>query len=538
MTIGSLGTAANGGGGGSGPRSSVLAPPKKRKITLDKSGGFQGACAGAVMDAADQERAWNSECPGDRRQESAQAPALPPPTPRAQEPVKRGRSANGEEISWATKKQRSAVAAAISRGNVIAEMNRAAAAATSSPIVQEPAVNWDGVERIFRRSPEGSAGEPLDERKEEKVRPCELAAPVHGLEGLFQEPKVAVLDLSLPLPMAPNTTKRDRDTNGENLCWLPKKHCRALCKQRNCAVDQVNTALPSITSPGSQKVRRRLPAKAAGGKRRTSNHSDRKTTNQPSMSLSSRLQCLGVSKVTPVLTKSLTCSDCDLSQARLLVTLSMAMDSPLNSMLTPYERRAVHRKDDWDGLPLEALDRHGRSYDMTYKYLCCNTAFRFIGEWGKFVTQNGVRSGDLVELGAFRVDGILALTLLHHAKQLTPEEVMAEAVAVEERTPKGIEEAEGAKVELTPEVKKAGEDAKEKWTPEEKKEAVEGAKEWTPQEKESAEGAEVQWTPDEIEAAEGLIQLSNFRGRTKSDPVRNNASQVLKRINSWSAFRG
>ncbi|CAN6326244.1 unnamed protein product [Urochloa humidicola] len=170
MTATSLGTAASVGGGGGGPRCTLLASFKKRKIKTIKNRRLTGSCAD---DARNQEEAGNSE----RSSGSLQEPkvvvlaALAPPIPlKVQEPVnrRRGHDFNGEVI-WASKKQRSSNAAAREIGNAIAE---AAAAATSSPIVQELAGNREGGNPICNKGhvlPLGSVGVAMYEKTEEKL---------------------------------------------------------------------------------------------------------------------------------------------------------------------------------------------------------------------------------------------------------------------------------------------------------------------------------------------------------------------------------
>jgi len=102
------------------------------------------------------------------------------------------------------------------------------------------------------------------------------------------------------------------------------------------------------------------------------------------------------------------------------------MESPLMSILTPKERRYVHKLDNEDGLELEAIDRHGYSYNMRLKYIDSARQYRLMQEWAPFLTQNGMSEGDVVEVGAFRVEGKPMLTLLNYAAEgWIPEEIEA-----------------------------------------------------------------------------------------------------------------
>lgn len=263
MTIISWGTAARGGGS---------------RSTANNGHGSSGGGAGEAVDARNQEKSENCErevavhAPGGLRQEpevAVVALALPPA--RVEGPPKRWRDACGVEAIWPVKKQRSAVAGTCERGNVLVEANRAAAAATLFPRIQEPAKcgagenvqknrpfkdasNMDGViytapsRKKVHRSPGGKA---VDERKEEKVGPCALAVAVHGSHDLRQVSEVAVLGLAVPTRNDQEATKRGCDTNGEEACWLIKKHCQAaaVCEGGNGALDQVNREVHSMPSP-------------------------------------------------------------------------------------------------------------------------------------------------------------------------------------------------------------------------------------------------------------------------------------------------
>ncbi|CAL5097647.1 unnamed protein product [Urochloa decumbens] len=438
MTATSLGTALSGDGGG-GPRCTLLASFKKRKIKTTKNRRLTGNCAAGAVDARNQEEAGNSE----RLAGSLQEPgvvvvaALAPPLPlKVQEPVnkERGHHDFNGEVIWASKKQRSSNAAARESGNAIAE---AAAAAMSSPIVQELAGNRDGGNPICKKGhllPWGCVGVAMDEKIEKKLQPSVFATPVDGFHGLRQDWEVTVVDIALPSQGVQKPVERDHHYSGEEACWLIKRSCLAtvaVCEGTNGDVGQ-SRAIPSAPSTVTQEpVTRKFPtqeAKGAGQLRLKNNHSGRrtpirKTPMRPSMSLSSGLQCLGVSDVTPVLAKTLTATDSCLHQSRLQFSPRDVMESPLMSILTPEECKSVHKM---DGLELEAIDRHGYSYNMRFKYVYSARQYRLMQDWVLFLTQNGVHKGDMVEVGAFRVGGRPMLTLLNYATEgWIPEETHA-----------------------------------------------------------------------------------------------------------------
>ncbi|CAN6335915.1 unnamed protein product [Urochloa humidicola] len=423
MDAASLGTAASGGGVGA-PRCTLLASFKKRKIKTIKNRRLTGNCAAGAADARNQEKAGNSERPAGSLQEPGVvvlAALAPPLSLKIQEPVKKKRGPGGEVI-WASKKQRSSNAAARESGNAIAE---AAAAAMSSPITQELAGNRDGGNPICKNGhllPWGCVGMAMDEKTEEKLQPSVFATPVDGFDGLRQDWEVTVVDIALPSQSVQKPVELDHHYNGEEACWLIKRSCLAtvaVCEGSNGAVGQ-SRAIPS--APFTQE------AKGAGQRSCKNNHSGRRTTirktpMRPSMSLSSGLQRLGVADVTPVLAKTLTATDSCLHQSRLQFSPREVTESPLMSILTPEECRSVHKM---DGLELEAIDRLGYSYNMRFKYVYSARQYRLMQDWVLFLTQNGVHKGDVVEVGAFRVEGRPMLTLLNYATEgWIPEETQA-----------------------------------------------------------------------------------------------------------------
>jgi len=220
----SLGTAARAGGGG-GPCFKLLASLNHRLAT---------GCASDAVDARNHEKPRNSE----RMAASCQEPEVvvvaalaccPPPPLRDQEPVNNthGCDFNGEMI-WDSKKQRSSIAAAREHGNAIAEVKRAAAAATSSPIAQvkraaaaaTAATSSTIVQEPKGHAPWGCTGVALDEKKEEKLRHCMFAAPVCGLDGLHGDWEVTAPNIAL---RSCRHVDRDQRHSAEEECWLIKR---------------------------------------------------------------------------------------------------------------------------------------------------------------------------------------------------------------------------------------------------------------------------------------------------------------------------
>ncbi|CAL4896326.1 unnamed protein product [Urochloa decumbens] len=445
MTITPLGTAA---------------PPKKCKIKTIAA--LMGGSAGGAMDTRNQEKAGNSARPGGPRQEpkgavqAALVLRLPLPL-RDQEPEKPKRRRDAiSGMFWVSKKPRSAVAAARERGNVIAEANRAATEAISSAVVQDTAVDMDG-----------GIGRVVDVKDEQKLRSCMLAARVHGLGWLRQASEVAVVDIALPSRRAKKPVKRDHHQIIEEVSTQIKRSCSA-------------SALAVCSAPSRGRRCRKM-----------AKHSDGKTKIQPFMRLSPELQCLGLANVTPIISKILTSTDCNLNAHRLLLPREPILASPLMSMLTEEELKEVNRGGKEDGVRLELLDQHGRSYQMILKFLKSDKEYRLIGEWTTFVKCNGMCKGDLVDLWASRSDGRLLLMLLHQHH------------AMEGKNSEETRAAEAKEVE---------------WVPEKTEAARCVGEEQTSADMEVAERVE-EWTLDEMEAAEGLLALSHFKGGTKLEQI-------------------
>ncbi|CAL4956195.1 unnamed protein product [Urochloa decumbens] len=128
--------------------------------------------------------------------------------------------------------------------------------------------------------------------------------------------------------------------------------------------------------------------------------------------LRGHLEALGATPPACVAWKTLQMSDVHKNQARLLFSCKGSGGGgeqgepppprsrcPLAACLTEHEARFVA---DDAGLLVNALDRWGRSYDLTCKYLVSNCGYRFITGWKKLVEENGLRQGMRVELWAFR----------------------------------------------------------------------------------------------------------------------------------------
>jgi hypothetical protein len=128
--------------------------------------------------------------------------------------------------------------------------------------------------------------------------------------------------------------------------------------------------------------------------------------------LSRRLAELGVVDTAPqfVCMKTLGKSDVDAYQNRLLFSCKRKSieGHPITAIVarSPRDRYMVHEHE--PGLRVSAIDGRGMEFEVKLRYLYSNFAYRFIGEWGRFVAEHNLldafKKGRRVEveLWAFR----------------------------------------------------------------------------------------------------------------------------------------
>jgi hypothetical protein len=106
--------------------------------------------------------------------------------------------------------------------------------------------------------------------------------------------------------------------------------------------------------------------------------------------LRTTLRGLGVAAPVRLYGRFLTRCDRDIQQTRLLMSCKRwrADDAefPLCAFLTEEEKEMAHGA----GLPLAAYDRGGDAYELTFRFLECNVAYRLIYKWGDFLRHNGL----------------------------------------------------------------------------------------------------------------------------------------------------
>jgi len=106
--------------------------------------------------------------------------------------------------------------------------------------------------------------------------------------------------------------------------------------------------------------------------------------NQVSDALLARLSELGASAPRLVDTKRLQSTDARVNQNR----LELPGRSPISRAFTDAEKTRLRTP---GGMPVTALDRHGRQYEMTCKLWKGDKHYRFMGQgWGSFRDAHGV----------------------------------------------------------------------------------------------------------------------------------------------------
>ncbi|KAL5203077.1 hypothetical protein ABZP36_014029 [Zizania latifolia] len=515
--------AASGGGGRS--RSVLLPPPPVKRENEEE----QGSPAGGAVDAGNQDKAENFERVVAVEDLGGLRGELP----------ERGRGdAVVLEASWPCKRRRTAAAAARERPSAVTEAS-SAAAATRSPGIHGPAnceagENGDKKFRVVytarRRakglsSPGGSSGEALEERKEEKISSCDFAVGFQGQEVGEMARQVAATAISegasanaavdqvnrveLVHLRIPELTERGSDENGKNkVRHLTEASDTAAVGEIDRGMDALSEkefdlhvvhAAPSHVeqvAAASHELKDPHIQETDAAHSNITNQSDSNITKQDGsedshiIGLSRRLQSLGVTSVTSILSKNVSASDCNFGQSRLLMSYSSVMDSPMIKMLTPLEHSDMHN----NGLPIEALDRYGCSYDMVLRHLPSNNGYRLIGQWRQFLTKNRMSEGDLVELGAFRFEGRLLLTLLHCGEDKENNEKSTSS-----ETEESEEDCSSSETVTNGEERAS-------------MEAEASREEWASR---VAEANREEWTSGELEAMEGLLMLSNCGGGPK-----------------------
>ncbi|KAJ8476575.1 hypothetical protein OPV22_020302 [Ensete ventricosum] len=133
-----------------------------------------------------------------------------------------------------------------------------------------------------------------------------------------------------------------------------------------------------------------------------------------------------------VMRKRITQSDIQRQQHRLLLPIKQLNRPMLQGMMTAAEKMRTTEK---SGLPINILDRAGREYSLTLKFLASIKAYRVMGaDYMKLVEDNRIRTGHFLHLWVYRVgqrgsgDGIanetgeLRMAVINYAKAEGDEE--------------------------------------------------------------------------------------------------------------------
>lgn len=150
------------------------------------------------------------------------------------------------------------------------------------------------------------------------------------------------------------------------------------------------------------------------------------------VSLHEILKNLNASAPVRIYGKLLWKSDRLLHQSRLLMSCKKWKQHGLDDVLTVEEKQLLQKQIKVD---MKAYDRNGNSYDLAFKKLDCNGAYRLIAGWGKFLKANNLHvepkakpkelEPAMVELWAFRspalhvsvtdnADNPLGLVVVHY----------------------------------------------------------------------------------------------------------------------------
>ena len=143
--------------------------------------------------------------------------------------------------------------------------------------------------------------------------------------------------------------------------------------------------------------------------------------------LRTTLRGLGVAAPVRLYGRFLTRCDRDIQQTRLLMSCKRwradGAEFPLCAFMTEEEKEAAHG----EGLPLTAYDRGGDAYELTFRFLKCNVAYRLIYKWGDFIRHNGlvvakdepapVDDDVMLDLWLFRqAGGKVGMVMLHYRR--------------------------------------------------------------------------------------------------------------------------
>ncbi|KAM3386099.1 hypothetical protein ACQJBY_009638 [Aegilops geniculata] len=208
---------------------------------------------------------------------------------------------------------------------------------------------------------------------------------------------VTQVGTSASSPIA-TTSQHQKLTSGgdEQLLHVSRPRRPAACDGAYVTMEEDETApakkkKKTTTNRNRDRKKKSLPARVAAP-----------PPLRISTGLKQHLETLGATAPQFVCVKTLQKSDVDLNQNRLLFSCKRAsiQRHPITGLLSHKETYLVH---EWkDGLRVTAFDDHGNEFGVKLRYLRSNGAYRFIGDWGDFVTEHGMQIHVDVQLWAFQ----------------------------------------------------------------------------------------------------------------------------------------
>ncbi|KAG6476800.1 hypothetical protein ZIOFF_066048 [Zingiber officinale] len=142
-----------------------------------------------------------------------------------------------------------------------------------------------------------------------------------------------------------------------------------------------------------------------------------------SRGLRAKLAGVGATFIVRVMRKRITDSDIDPGQHRLLLPKNLLNRTVLEAAMQVEELAQAMAG---TGLPVRALDRLGREYDLTLRFVSSAKGYRIIGrDYSRLVRENPFRAEQWIDVLVFRSAAGLGVALVEHKKD---EEVVEDDV--------------------------------------------------------------------------------------------------------------
>lgn len=142
-----------------------------------------------------------------------------------------------------------------------------------------------------------------------------------------------------------------------------------------------------------------------------------------SRGLRAKLAGAGATFAVCALRKRITSSDVDRGQHRLLLPKNLLNRTVLEAAMQAEELAQAMAD---AGLPVRALDRLGREYELTLRFVSSAKVYRIMGrDYLRVVNENQFRAGQLIDVLVFRSGAGLGVALVEHEED---EEVVEDDV--------------------------------------------------------------------------------------------------------------